>query len=585
MTLGSCARSIAVLPFCDVVLFCLPFSFLAVQLSNTYQVYQIVNRNMSGIEVIGIVASLVSAFHGGAELVKLYKSRRAKKRAKRQQHEQGLQAVEAQDQVMQDMLHTSLEEGEAVVRRQFLDEQRALGQYSQLLRSGDDRAKQELLMIAVSLQAEVIASLGKAQENLQVIVDMIQLRALHEATITRRYEAIRSITELRQRIEVTLPIPRLSADSALGISISRRNSNESLARTFVTAAANLYISEPTAQRLLAVPPTPGRQQSQLGRPGPSITTLSSYQYLIPEIRAQDIEILTLAGEPIEHDTVHNTPISRSTTIPHVLVPVSESSSSSQLTPESDSQPFERAGPYFLPRTLSENTAWPRFEHFTALEATQTYSTLSAAPDIVRALSAPAHPFPTTIAPEPDADVTSHLRSSGHLPYCAGALAAQKDFRASFTRLQLPILPGSNKLHPSWKCSACDFNASDGDGRLLQRIDFAHGVRYRFPFCARSHAPYEHPPHAFRPRYTYGCLFCTAEGRTSAIHTGSDALMAHIATKHRTNLTPEIRTRTHSVIGRLAGRDEGWDVNLPDVTSKTKSGVGKWMLHAVTSLPT
>jgi uncharacterized membrane protein YcjF (UPF0283 family) len=102
-------------------LFCLPFSFLAVQFSNTYQVYQIVNRNMSGIEVIGIVASLVSAFHGGAELVKLYKSRRAKKRAKRQQHEQGLQAVEAQDQVMQDMLHTSLEESEAVVRRQVVD--------------------------------------------------------------------------------------------------------------------------------------------------------------------------------------------------------------------------------------------------------------------------------------------------------------------------------------------------------------------------------------------------------------------------------------------------------------------------------
>lgn len=540
---------------------------------------------MSGIEVIGIVASLVSAFHGGAELVKLYKKRRAKKREKRQQHEQELHAAEAQDQVMQDMLHISLEEGETVVRQQFLDEQRALGRYGQLMRSGDDRAKQELLMIAVSLQAEVITSLGRAQENLQVIVEMAQLKALHEATITKRYEATRRISELRQRIEVTLPLPRLSADSALGISVSRRNSNESLARTFVTAAANLYISEPSAQRLLTVPPMPGRQQSRVIRPGPSITTLSSYQYLIPEIRAQDIDILTLAGHDIDHEDAHDTVISPSTTVPQVRLPVSSSSSSSLLTPDSDplAHPFERAGPYFLPRTLSEDMAWPSHGQFTSLEATQTHSSSTNAPDIVRAFSAPAYASPTAIYPEPDADIV--LRPDDHRPYCTGALAAQKDFRASFSRLQLPLLPGSQKLHPSWKCSACDFNASDGDGRLLQRIEFAHGIRYRFPFCARSHASYSHPPDAFRPKYTYGCLFCTAEGKASATHVGSDALMAHISTKHRTNLTPEVRTRTHSVVGSLASRDEGWDVNLPDVTSKSGSGVGRWMLHAVTSLPT
>ena len=60
---------------------------------------------MSGLEVVGIVASLVSAFHGGAELVKLYKKRRAKKREKRQQNERELQAAEAQDHVLQDLLH------------------------------------------------------------------------------------------------------------------------------------------------------------------------------------------------------------------------------------------------------------------------------------------------------------------------------------------------------------------------------------------------------------------------------------------------------------------------------------------------
>lgn len=123
---------------------------------------------MSGVEVVAIVAAVVSAFHGGAELAKTYKKHRAKKRLKRQQQEQNdqqdqqaqreqqAQRAEAQNEVMQGMLHTSLEEGEVAVRSQFLDEQKALGRYGQLLCSGDERAKQELLMIAVSMQAEVI---------------------------------------------------------------------------------------------------------------------------------------------------------------------------------------------------------------------------------------------------------------------------------------------------------------------------------------------------------------------------------------------------------------------------------------------
>lgn len=539
--------------------------------------------------MVGIVASLVSAFHGGAELVKLYKKRRAKKREKRQQNERELQAAEAQDHVLQDMLYASMEEGETAISRRFMDEQRALGAYGQRLRSGDDRAKQELLMIVVSLQAEVIASIGREQQNMQVILEMAQLKSLHEATIMKRHEAIRSIGELRQRIEVTLPISRLSVDSALGVSLSRRNSSESLAKTFVTAAANLYITEPSAQRLLTVPPMPGRQQSQRRpAPSPSLANLSSYQDLIPEIRAQDIDALTVTGEPSEYRTAHDTIASASMTVPGLTAATDDSASSSSPDPEIDflAHRLETVGPYFPPRTLSADMAWLGRDRFASLDATQTHSTMGTAPGIIRAISTPDQTtLNTATALGPDTDMSSNLHPDDRRPYCVGALAAQSNFQTGFTCLELPILPGSQKLHPSWKCNACDFNASDGDGKLMQRIEFAHGVRYRFPLCARSHAPYKQPADAFRPRYAYGCLFCTAEGRTSARHEGSDALMAHIAAKHRTNLTPECRARTHSIIGRLAGRDEGWDVNLPDVTSKNVSGFGRFVLHAVTSLPT
>ena len=358
---------------------------------------------MSGLEVVGIVASLVSAFHGGAELVKLYKKRRAKKREKREQHER-----ELQDQVLQNMLHDSLEEGETAIARRFIDEQRALGAYGQRLRSGDDRAKQELLMIVVSLQAEVIASIGREQQNLQVILEMAQLKTLHEATIMRRQEAIRSIGELRQRIEVALPISRISVDSALGISLSRRNSSESLAKTFVTAAANLYISEPTAQRLLAVPPMPGRQQSQR-RPGPSITNLASYQDLIPEIRAQDIDALTVTGEPVGTRAAHDAIATTAMPIPRLTADSPASSSSPD--PEIDflAHQLESVGPFFPPRALSADLAYLNRDRFASLDATQTHSTLGTAPGMIRAISEPDHAiFNAFTGLSPDTDINSRM---------------------------------------------------------------------------------------------------------------------------------------------------------------------------------
>lgn len=533
---------------------------------------------MSGLEVVGIVASVVSAFHGGAELVKLYKKRRAKKREKRERLERDAQEQDlqdAQDQLLQNMLHDSLEQGRAAVSTQFLDEQRALGRNSQLLRRGDDKAKQELLMIAVSLQAEVIESLGRAQHNLDIIVNMAQLQVLHETAITKRVEAVRSICELRQRIEFSLPIPRLSADMYFGV--SRRSSNGSLANTFVTAAANLAIPEQVAQRHLPARLAPERHRSMM--------TLSSYKYLIPEIGVQDIEILTLAGEPIDHD-YRESPNLPTTTNQQMLLtepnPTSTSSSSSMAMPESHvvAHPFEVNDPYYITGVipeLPEEPNSPESHRISSLSPITSHTTGYTSPSEIRSS------LETPIS-EPDSAIS--LRSNDQQkPYCSGALAAQDSFPEGIALHHLPILPGSTKLHPSWKCMACDFNFSDSDGALFSRIIFAHGVRFRFPFLARSHVRYKHPPDDLKPHYTYGCLFCTAEGRRSGVHGSADALAAHVVAKHRTNLTPEVRARTRCVVGRVAGKEEGWDVNLTQVTSRSGAGVGRWVLRAVTSLPT
>lgn len=559
---------------------------------------------MSGLEVVGIVAAVVSAFHGGAELIKMHKKHRARKRAKREQHAQELaqHPSDPQDRWLQDMLHTSLEQGETAVIKRFQDEYRSLGRHSQLLCLGDQRAKQELLMIAVSLQAEVIASLRRAQHDLDVIIEMVQLQALYETAITKKVEAVRSICELRQRIEVSLPIPRRSADSALGI--SRRTSSESLAKTFVTAAVKFDMPEPMlrglrSMRHLQVQSQETQRSQAPRRSDLSDNTLLPYEYLIPPIRPQDIEILTLAGEPIEHDRSTKTDptsfIDCQATLPFQL-PTIHYSSSSTITPNSDitSPRLEAAGLYspltleFPIRPSTSHPPWLSREQPPNLPALRSYSTPSTSP-----WSPPTHFSPTnTLSPaisEPDSPSSFRPHASTR-PYCSGALTARLSFQSSFSLQDLPTLPGSNRTHPSWRCSACDFNATETDSNdRLTRIEFAHGVRFRFPFLARSHEPYSHPPDAlpFRPRYRYGCAFCSAEGRASAVHDGAGALMAHVAAKHRTHLTPEVQAKTRCVVGRVAGREETeWDVNIEDVTGvKSGAELAKWALHAVTFLPT
>src|SRR5205823_1346268 len=158
---------------------------------------------------------------------------------------------------------------------------------------------------------------------------------------------------------------------------------------------------------------------------------------------QDIDILTLAGHPIDHDNGIDDVASGIPDLPKLQVPNSSTSSSSLRTPDSEPQAplFRRTSPHYPPQMLPNDATWPRHEHhFAPLGTVQTASTSSNVSDMIRILSAPP------IVLEPDADTTSHLRPAARHPYCVGALAAQKDFGASFTPQYLPDLPGSDKLH-------------------------------------------------------------------------------------------------------------------------------------------
>jgi len=69
-------------------------------------------------------------------------------------------------------------------------------------------------------------------------------------------------------------------------------------------------------------------------------------------------------------------------------------------------------------------------------------------------------------------------------------------------------------------------------------------------------------------YKYGCIFCAAQGQTTACHDKLDHLMVHIISKHKSKtITQEMREKTKCVIGSVANQSEDWDINVPETNQK------------------
>ncbi|KAI4655471.1 hypothetical protein J4E93_000183 [Alternaria ventricosa] len=81
---------------------------------------------MSGLEIVAAVSAVVSAFHGGSELLKLVKQKRRARKAR----DQGQQEWE------EEQLQDSLIAGEQQIALRYKQDQRELGDY---VRVGDGK--------------------------------------------------------------------------------------------------------------------------------------------------------------------------------------------------------------------------------------------------------------------------------------------------------------------------------------------------------------------------------------------------------------------------------------------------------------
>ncbi|KAH7356239.1 hypothetical protein BKA66DRAFT_251634 [Pyrenochaeta sp. MPI-SDFR-AT-0127] len=147
---------------------------------------------MSGLEVVAAVSAVVSAFHGGSELLKHIKKKRRTRKARDQ----------AQQDFEERQLQDSLVSGEQQIGLRYAQDMRELGD---LMRVGDVIARDRLFHIAIMMQAEVIKSLQLACQHDGAVLNLL---LLHEASIMNRKDTFVTLDELKQRILLSRPMAR-----------------------------------------------------------------------------------------------------------------------------------------------------------------------------------------------------------------------------------------------------------------------------------------------------------------------------------------------------------------------------------------
>ena len=153
--------------------------------------------------------------------------------------------------------------------------------------------------------------------------------------------------------------------------------------------------------------------------------------------------------------------------------------------------------------------------------------------------------------------------NGFAGFCKGAWRLQigDKKKAMEERQRLKGIYSANRY---WQCSRCRF-----EGRMIIRdkikgydtlVFSTEGVQFRWEFLFKSHVESrEDTPDPLKA--SFGCIFCCAEGRGTPTFGGIHSFMTHLQ-EHRNRLpSGEVLYRMNCLVGRRAGQEENFDVNL------------------------
>ncbi|MCJ1262999.1 hypothetical protein MMC22_002869 [Lobaria immixta] len=524
---------------------------------------------MSGLELLAVVAcvaAVCSAYHDGAELVHQIKAKRKAKRILQQE-------VSSQSSSTKE-LELSLHRGEDVVRSQY---DRDFRRFGDSFAQGDQIARDALKDIIIHLQGQVISNL-KIQWQQDTFVDF---NALQDVSDSSQDRAILVLMQLQQRIITSAPIEDLKPPPLFSFPVPPNNqlslhpnyqvpssSHHQPHSTFQGTApptssppdsSNVPFAAPQTYQ----PSTPPNQLTATGAGTEKKSHFSNLGFLSRQPKAKQAQKKSMndsidprfVTHPVQRDQgasgydsgALNDPNFRQRPAVEVPDPSHRPNSISTI----GSGAFEPETPDFNPWAIQRSPSPSQGSQASFSSSSQRRIPTSTLEFV---MSNPSK-SPKDLLP---------CEGNNFAGFCKGAWRLQiGDKKKAMDERQRP--GGIYNANRYWQCSKCKF-----EGRMVirdkkikgydTRVFTTEGVQFRWEFLFKSHV--ESREDTRNPlQANFGCIFCCAEGRGTPTFGGIHSFMTHLQ-EHRDRLpTGEVLYRMNCLVGRRAGPEESFDINL------------------------
>lgn len=162
------------------------------------------------------------------------------------------------------------------------------------------------------------------------------------------------------------------------------------------------------------------------------------------------------------------------------------------------------------------------------------------------------------------------KDNNYWGFCKGAWDVREDIKKGLALRTMPA--GMYNTQEKWECKSCTFRGNtytvthpSRRGKKETVVDpnihtSESGIRYRWIFLAKSHVK-KKTPDSTHDECNYGCVICSVELKVTSIFGNKETLFNHIHT-HASEMSQTTMKQTRCIVGRTAGTDEDWDINVP-----------------------
>lgn len=460
---------------------------------------------MSGFEVvavIGVVASVISAYEAASKVVANFKDKRRATKA-----EQLELSLARSPLAVEDARDSGVEK------------------FGQAFANGDQIAREALKDVLIDLQSSLLTQLASlANSN-----DVVDFSTLVEISDLGRRKSVGALWEL---------YTRMAAAAAIG-------QHPYMLQSPPGYSNNIFTGKRQGKAIQAIPYGVNPDKGHAWQPSsvPYRQVDEKFESSLDrQLTVETISTTTSSKSPNRWRRPFQLKPSRSSTMHDRSLPqprVGGILSRESCSPQPNTSPELNGEAFGL-----EANPWEKVQSPSIIDSSDTSS-------VVR----PTTPFTTFNWPSPTNDYGG---------FCQGAYYLQAGLHKDGVKLRNASIAKTGESW-YWGCrnSKCVFESSACKIRKEFFFDDSvcqfQGLRYRWAFLAKSHVALRRSKNKV---YNYRCIFCVLQGKESPIITSIRSLLEHVVQHRGQPMDESILAKTLCINGRLAADEEYFDINLP-----------------------